>query len=263
MKMIYFLVNKIEILGNIFINIIINIGEAGILLTDVLFANILNKKNYKYFIRNIYFIGVLSLGIIILSAFFIGMVVGFQGYYILKDFGKEEIIGQMSTLIIIRELAPVISALLFTGRTGTSLTTEICLMKNTDQLSSIDMMGIDSIKKIITPRFWAGMLSMFILSIVFIVIAVFGCYFSTVFLLEIDTNVFWINIKENIDFKLDVINSLIKSIIFSFIIVWISIYQGIKSKSTMESIALSTTNTVVYSSFVILSLNYFLTSIMF
>jgi len=133
MKMIYFLVNKIEILGNIFINIIINIGEAGILLTDVLFANILNKKNYKYFIRNIYFIGVLSLGIIILSAFFIGMVVGFQGYYILKDFGKEEIIGQMSTLIIIRELAPVISALLFTGRTGTSLTTEICLMKNTDQ----------------------------------------------------------------------------------------------------------------------------------
>lgn len=261
--MIYFIITSLELIGKKTIEIITTVGEAGILLKNSLLSSKIQKKDLKHFIRHVYFIGVLSLGIIILSGLFIGMVVGLQGHYILKRFGTEEIIGQMTALTIIRELGPVVSALLFTGRTGASLTAEICIMKSTDQLSSMEMMGIDPIKKIITPRFWAGILSMTLLALIFIVVAIIGSYLSTVCWLNVDHDIFWTSIRESVDFKLDIINSLIKSVIFGFIITWISIFQGMSSKPTAEGIALSTTNTVVYSSFIILSLNFFLTAIMF
>lgn len=263
MKMIYFIIISLELIGKKTIEIIISIGEAGILLKNSLLDSKIKKKDVKHLIRHLYFIGVLSLGIIILSGLFIGMVVGLQGHYILKKFGTEDIIGQMTALTIIRELGPVMSALLFTGRTGASLTAEICIMKSTDQLLSMEMMGIDPIKKIITPRFLSSIISMTLLALIFIVVAILGSYLSTVCWLNLDSNIFWISIKENVDFKLDIINSLIKSIIFGFIITWISVFQGLNSKPTAEGIALSTTNTVVYSSFIILSLNFFLTAIMF
>jgi len=260
MKMIYSIINK---LGINTIELIKEVGIAGILIKNSLLTSGIAKRDFKQFIRHIYFIGVLSLGIIILSALFIGMVVGLQGHYILKKFGTEEVIGQMTALTIIRELGPVVSALLFTGRTGASLTAEICLMKSTDQLSSMEMMGIDPIKKIITPRFWSGIFSMVLLALIFIVVAIMGSYLSTVYWLGVDGDMFWASVKDSVDFKLDVINSLIKSLLFGFIITWISVFQGIRSKPTAESVALSTTNTVVYSSFIILSLNFFLTAIMF
>jgi len=263
MKMIYSIINSLESIGKKAINIIIDIGSAGILLKNSLLTNIIKKRDLKQFIRHIYFIGVLSLGLIILSGLFIGMVVGLQGYSILKRFGAEGIIGQMSALTIIRELGPVVSALLFTGRTGASLTAEICIMKSTEQLSSMEMMGIDPIKKIITPRFWAGIISMTLLALIFIMVAIIGSYLSTVYWLGVDNDAFWMSIRDSIDIKIDILNSLIKSIIFGFIITWISVFQGIHSKPTAEGIALSTTNTVVYSSFIILSLNFFLTAIMF
>lgn len=263
MKKIFFIISSIESLGVKFINFLIAIGKSGILLKNILFSNLIFKRSLKHFFRHLYFIGVLSLGIIILSALFIGMVVGLQGYYILQKFGTEEIIGQMTALTIIRELGPVVSALLFTGRTGASLTAEICLMKSTEQLLAMEMMGVDTIKKVVVPRFWAGLLSMVLLSLIFIVVAILGSYLSTVCWLNLDNDVFWMSIKENVDFKIDIFNSIIKSFIFGFIITWISLFQGIDSKSTAEGIAMSTTNTVVYSSFVILFLNFFLTSIMF
>jgi len=261
--MIYLIKNIIKTLGIKGVNYIISIGNASLLIKNIFTSNIIKKNNITYFIKLIYFIGVLSLGIIILSGFFIGMVVGLQGYYILKKFGAEQVIGQMVTLTIIRELGPVVNALLFTGRTGASLTTEIGLMKSTEQLSSIEMMGIDPIKKIIAPRFWAIIISMILLSIIFIVTAIIGSYISTVYWLQLDNNTFWASIQSSIDFKLDIINSLIKSVIFSFIIGIISLYQGLYSKPTTEGIATATTNTVVHSSFLILGLNFLLTAIMF
>lgn len=260
MKTIYLIIVSI---GEKIISLINELGKAAILLKKSIVAVIHLKKNAKNFIRHVYFIGVLSLGLIILSGVFIGMVVGLQGYYILKKFGTEEIIGQMTALTIIRELGPVVSALLFAGRTGASLTAEICLMKNTDQITAMEMMGINPIIKVIAPRFWACILSMLILALIFIVVSIFGSYASTVLWLNVDSDIFWTSIRENIDFKIDIINSLIKSLIFGFIISWISIYQGLNSKTTTEGIALSTTNTVVYSSFIILSFNFFLTAIMF
>ncbi len=169
----------------------------------------------------------------------------------------------MTALTIIRELGPVVSALLFTGRTGASLTAEICIMKSTEQLSSMEMMGVDPVGHRIIKKKRAGILSMSILAIIFIVVAIFGSYLSTVIWLDVDSDAFWGSIQDSIDFKIDIINSLIKSIIFGFIITWTSVFQGINSKPTAEGIALSTTNTVVYSSFIILSLNFFLTAIMF
>ncbi|HIH2763196.1 MAG TPA: lipid asymmetry maintenance ABC transporter permease subunit MlaE [Candidatus Azoamicus sp.] len=263
MKKIFFIVNKIESLGLNFINFIVVIGRSVLLLKSVIFSKLDFKKDFKQFLKHVYFIGVLSLGIIVLSALFIGMVVGLQGHYILQKFGTEEIVGQMSALTIIRELGPVVSALLFTGRTGASLTAEICLMKSTEQLLALEMMGIDTIKKVIAPRFWAGLISMALLSLIFIVVALFGSYLSTVCFLNLDNDVFWMSIRENVDFKIDIVNSIVKSFIFGFIITWISVFQGVDSKSTAEGVAMSTTNTVVYSSFIILGLNFFLTSIMF
>ncbi len=263
MKKIFFIINKIEMLGLKFIDFITAVGQSALLLKNIIFSNLDLQKNFRQFLRYLYFIGVLSLGIIVLSALFIGMVVGLQGHYILQKFGTEEIIGQMTALTIIRELGPVVSALLFTGRTGASLTAEICLMKSTEQLLAMEMMGIDTIKKVIAPRFWAGLISMVLLSLIFIVVAVFGSYLSTVCFLNLDADIFWMSIRENVDFKIDIVNSIIKSFIFGFIITWISIFQGVYSNSTAEGIAISTTNTVVYSSFIILGLNFFLTSIMF
>lgn len=260
MKTIYLIICNF---GQKIINLITDIGNSIILLKDSIKTILSIRKNFKQFIRHLYFIGVLSLGLIILSAIFIGMVVGLQGYYILKKFGTEDIIGQMTALSIIRELGPVVSALLFAGRTGASLTAEICLMKSTDQITAIEMMGINPIIKIVTPRFWACATSMVLLAIIFIVVAIFGSYLSTVLWLNVDNDVFWTSIKENIDFNIDIINSIIKSLFFGFIISWISIYQGLNSKPTADGIAISTTNTVVYSSFIILSLNFFLTAIMF
>jgi phospholipid/cholesterol/gamma-HCH transport system permease protein len=260
MKTIYLIIVNI---GEKIIGIINELGNATILLKKTIVAILNLKKNIKNFIRQIYFIGVLSLGLIILSGLFIGMVVGLQGCYILKKFGTEELIGQMTALTIIRELAPVVSALLFAGRTGASLTAEICLMKNTDQITAMEMMSVNPIIKIIAPRFLACIVSMIILALIFIVVSIVGSYVSTVLWLNVDNDIFWTSIRENIDFRTDIINSLIKSLIFGFIISWISIYQGLNSKPTNEGIALSTTNTVVYSSFIILSFNFCLTAIMF
>ena len=263
MKKVVLLFNSIELLGLKFLSLIYSIGRAGILLSNIVFSTIKSKKFMTQTFRHVYFIGVLSLGIIIVSALFIGMVVGLQGYYILQKFGAEEIIGQMTSLTIIRELGPVISALLFTGRTGASLTAEICLMKNTEQLLAMEMMGVDPIRLVIAPRFWAGLFSMVFLSLIFIVVAIFGSYVSTVCCLNLDSDIFWSSIRENIDLKIDVFNSIIKSFFFGFIIIWISLFQGVFSKPTAEGIAISTTHTVVYSSFLILGLNFFLTSVMF
>lgn len=260
-NIIKIIILKIQIIGEYLVYFITNIGKAIFMLKNSIYGNI--NINRKQIIKNLYFIGVLSLGIIIVSGFFIGMVVGLQGYNILKKFGAEQLSGQMISLTIIRELGPVVSALLFSGRTGASLTAEIGLMKSTEQLSSMEMMGIDPLKKIIAPRFLSGIFSLFFLNLIFVLTAIFGSYVTTSYFLNVDNTIFWSSIKEIINFRLDILNSIIKSIIFGFIITWISIFQGLKCNSTSEGLGVSTTNTVVYSSFAILGINFLLTVIMF
>ncbi len=263
MKKIYFLISYLEYLGKNFIQFIVTVGQAGIFLVSILLSRVIYKRNIAHFVKQFYFIGVLSVGLIVVSALFIGMVVGLQGYYIIHKFGTEDIVGEMASLTIVRELAPVVNAMLFTGRTGASLTAELCLMKSTDQLISMEMMGVPPIKKLIVPRFWCGLISMLFLALLFITVSLFGCYLSTVVYLKMDHDIFWSGVREHLDFKIDILNSLIKSIVFAFVIMWVSLFQGINSDSTANGIARATTNTVVYSTFIILGLNFFLTAIMF
>lgn len=263
MKKIYFIFKFFDFIGKRSVSFVITLGVAVIFLFSILFSRIDLKKNKYEFIRQFYFIAFLSLGLIVISSLFIGFVVGLQACCIVQSFGSHDFVGKTSSLTIVRELGPVVTAILFTGRTGASLTAEISLMKTTDQLAAMEMMGISYIKKIIAPRFWCSLFAMFFLSAIFMILAILGCYVSSVLYLNIDHYVYLSSIKENLSFRVDIINSLFKSFIFGFIITWISLFQGVISNSTNSGIAKSTTNTVVYSIFIILVLNFFLTLVMF
>ena len=210
----------------------------------------------------LYFVGVLSTLIIVVSALFIGMVVGLQGYNTLEKFGATSQLGQLLALSIARELGPVISALLFAGRAGSALTAEIGLMKATEQLDSMDMMGVDPLGRVIYPRFWAGMITLPLLAFIFSAVAVYGGYFVGVHWLGIDAGSFWSNMQAAVNFRTDVLSGVIKSVVFAFAIIWISVFQGVASVPTAEGISQATTRTVVYSSLAVLGLDFILTAIM-
>ena len=190
------------------------------------------------------------------------MVVGLQGYNTLDKFGATAQLGQLLALSITRELGPVVTALLFAGRAGSALTAEIGLMKATEQLSSMDMMGVDPLWRIIYPRFFAGLISLPILSLIFSAVAIYGGYFVGVSWLGIDSGSFWSNMSASVDFKLDVVSGIIKSIVFGFVTTWVSVYQGFDCIPTSEGISRATTKTVVYSSLLILGLDFILTAMM-
>ena len=191
------------------------------------------------------------------------MVMGFQGLTILKKFNASQALGQLVALSLIRELGPVISAMLFTGRAGATITAEISLMKATEQLSSMEIMGVDPIHRIISPRFLAGQISMPLLSLIFIMTAIYGSYIVGVVLFDIDHGAFWANMQASIDFKKDILNSMLKSFIFGIVISWISTYQGFFSKQTSNGINIATTKTVINSTLMVLFLDLLLTTIMF
>jgi len=214
-------------------------------------------------IQQLYFVGVLSVLIITLSGLFIGMVLGLQGYTILAKFGAEQALGQLVALSLVRELGPVVGALLFAGRAGSALTAEIALMKTTEQLSSMEMMGVDPLRRIIAPRFWAGQISMPLLSLIFTAVAVLGGYMVGVEWLGVDKGAFWANMQQNVDFNKDIMNGVIKSIVFGTVVTWIAVYQGAECVPTADGIGRATTRTVVYASLAILGLDFFLTAVMF
>jgi phospholipid/cholesterol/gamma-HCH transport system permease protein len=221
------------------------------------------KMGTQLWIAQLYSVGCLSLIIIVVSSLFIGMVLGLQGYTILRKFGADQALGQLIALSVVRELGPVVCALLFAGRAGTAITAEIGLMKATDQLSSMEMLGVNPIRRIVAPRFWAGQVSMPILSLIFAVVAIYGGYLVGVKWLGVDSGAFWANMQHSVDFSQDVMNGLIKSIVFGTVITSIAVYQGYECIPTAEGIGRATTRTVVYSSLAILCLDFFLTAIMF
>lgn len=256
------MIDKLAFLGQRGIQNLQSIGQSGVFLLAIFFRYPDLKRLGPDLRVQLHFVGVLSCIIIVVSALFIGMVVGLQGYNTLQKFGAASQLGQLLALSIARELGPVISALLFAGRAGSALTAEIGLMKATEQLASMDMMGVDPLGRIIYPRFLAGFLSLPILSLIFSAVAVYGGYFVGVEWLGVDAGSFWSNMQAAVDFKLDVLSGIIKSIVFAFVVVWIAVFQGFSCIPTAEGISQATTRTVVYSSLAVLGLDFILTAMM-
>ena len=257
------IIKQLQSIGRSGLVYIGNIGQATTLLYHALVGKPDFSAGFARLIQQLYSVGVLSLIIIVLSASFIGMVLGLQGYTILVKFGAEHALGQLIALSLVRELGPVVGALLFAGRAGSALTAEISLMKTTEQLSSMEMMGIDPLRRIIAPRFWAGQISMPILTLIFNCVAILGGYMVGVEWLGVDSGAFWANMQSAVDFQDDVVNGLIKSVVFGTVITWIAVFQGMDCPPTSEGIGRATTRTVVYSSLAILGLDFFLTAVMF
>jgi len=214
-------------------------------------------------VQQIYNIGVLSLVIIVVSGMFVGMVLGLQGYNTLSGFGAESSLGVVVALGLVRELGPVITALLFAGRAGSALAAEIGLMKATEQLSAMEMMAVDPVKRVVAPRFLAGVISMPLLAAIFSVIGILGGYLIGVDLLGVDSGAYWTQIHQNLDLMDDVLNGVIKSIVFGIAVTWIAVFQGYSATPTSEGVSRATTTTVVVASLVVLGLDFVLTGLMF
>lgn len=240
-----------------------SVGRASIAIFSAIFSKPDFVHGPQRLLAQLYSVGVLSLVIILISGFFIGMVLGLQGYNILSRFGADQALGELIALSMVRELGPVVGALLFAGRAGSALTAEISLMKTTEQLSSMEMMGVDPLHRVIAPRFWAGQISLPMLTMIFNAVAIIGGYLVGVDWLGVDDGAFWSNMQVSVDFKDDIENGIIKSAVFGGVITWIAVFQGLNSIPTSEGIGRATTKTVVYSSLCVLGLDFFLTAVMF
>lgn len=249
--------------GQIGLDFSATIGRSGVFFMHAFFGLALTLKGLRLLVHQIYKIGVLSLVIIVVSGLFIGMVLALQGYNILIDYGSEQAIGQMVALTLVRELGPVVTALLFAGRAGSALTAEIGLMKATEQLSSMEMMGVDPLKRVIAPRLWAGFISMPLLAVIFSAVGVFGGMLVGVDWLGVFEGSFWANMQSSVEFSDDVLNGVIKSVVFGLVCSWIAVFQGYDLVPTSEGISIATTKTVVYSSLAVLGLDFILTAVMF
>lgn len=237
-------------------------GKAGVLLSRALFYRPRISKGFPLVVQQIYAEGVLSLLIILLSSLFIGMVLALQGYHTLSKFGAAQELGPMVALSVARELGPVVTAILFAGRAGSALTAEIALMKTTDQLASMEMMAVDPIQRIISPRLWGGLISLPMLTLIFNVSAIYGAYLVGVKWLGLDAGVFWANMQSAVEFRADILNGILKSLVFGFAVTWIALTQGYQATPTSAGIAHATTRSVVFSSLAILGLDFVLTAMM-
>jgi phospholipid/cholesterol/gamma-HCH transport system permease protein len=211
----------------------------------------------------VHFIGNYSLMIIAVSGLFVGFVLGLQGFYTLSRYGSEQALGLLVALSLTRELGPVITALLFAGRAGTSLTAEIGLMKAGEQLSAMEMMAVNPLQRVIAPRFWAGVIAMPILAAIFSAVGVFGGYIVGVQLIGVDEGAFWSQMQGGVELWQDIANGVIKSMVFGIAVTFIALFQGYEAKPTPEGVARATTRTVVIASLMVLWLDFVLTALMF
>ena len=211
----------------------------------------------------IHFLGNHSLAIIAVSGLFVGFVLSLQGYYILQRYGSSEALGLMVALSLVRELGPVVAALLFAGRAGTSLTAEIGLMKAGEQLAAMEMMAVDPIRRVLAPRFWGGVIAMPLLAAVFSAVGILGGWLVGVMLIGVDTGAFWSQMQNGVDVFVDVGNGLIKSVVFGVTVTFIALLQGYECKPTPEGVSRATTRTVVVASLAVLALDFVLTAMMF
>lgn len=253
---------RITALGRGTLDLLESLGRAGIFLLQSSIG-IPSREGWHLWLRQMHFVGVMSLAIILVSGVFIGMVLSLQGYTILVDFGAEEALGQMVALSLLRELAPVVAALLFAGRAGSALTAEIGLMKATEQLTSMEMIGVDPLRRVVAPRLWAGFVSLPLLTVGFSVVGIWGGYLVGVEWLGVFEGAYWSGMQSSVGFLDDVGNGLIKSLVFALVVTWIAVFQGYDLIPTSEGISRATTRTVVYSSLAVLGLDFVLTTLMF
>jgi phospholipid/cholesterol/gamma-HCH transport system permease protein len=250
-------------LGQVTLKSLRKLGRANFFLVHILagLGDLLRRP--QLLVGQLYSVGVLSILLITVSGLFVGMVLALQGYNVLSDFGAEESLGVMVAASLVRELGPVVTALLFSGRAGSALTAEIGLMKATEQLSGMEMMAVDPIKRIIAPRFFAGVVSMPLLAGLFTAVGVMGGYFVGVGLLGVDQGPFWSQMQAKIDFYDDTVNGFIKSLVFGAIVTWIAVFEGHDALPTAEGVSRATTRSVVYSAFAVLGSDFLLTALMF
>ncbi len=250
-------------LGRDGLAVIGTLGRAGMIVALALFGPPDFRHGPTLLIRQLYNVGVLSLLIIAVSGFFVGMVLALQGYNLLIRFDAVEALGQAVSVTLVRELGPVISALLFAGRAGSALTAEIGLMKATEQLAAMEVIGVDPIRRVIRPRLWAGIIAMPLLAQIFNVVALWGAVIVGVGWLGVNVDAFWINMQDYLEFGRDIFNGVIKAAVFGGVITWIAVFQGYNTAPTSEGISRATTRTVVYSSLAVLGMDFLLTAVMF
>ena len=253
---------QIQSLGRVGLDFCHRVGRSGLFLLEVVLQPPKWRQAWPMFAQQMYRVGILSLPIILLSALFIGMVVALQGYNTLQKFGASQELGQLLALSVLRELGPVVTGLLFAGRAGSALTAEIGLMRATDQLSCMEMMAVDPLWRVIAPRFWAGIIAMPVLAILFNLTAIYGGQLVGVQWLGVDSGSFWSNMQSAVGFRVDILGGLIKSVVFGFVITWVAVYQGYFAAPNAAGISRATTKTVVYSSLMVLGLDFILTAVM-
>jgi phospholipid/cholesterol/gamma-HCH transport system permease protein len=257
------LVDQISAIGAAVRGIIPGFGYGFRFFMRMLALSFVALKRPKLIIDQIHFVGNYSLSIILVSGLFVGFVLGLQGYYTLQRYGSEQALGLLVALSLVRELGPVVAALLFAGRAGTSLTAEIGLMKAGEQLSAMEMMAVNPMARVLAPRFIAAIISLPLLAALFSAVGVLGGYLVGVPLIGVDSGAFWSQMQAGVDVFNDVGNGIIKSIVFGFVCAHIALYVGYEAQPTPEGVARATTTTVVASSLAVLACDFFLTALMF
>lgn len=257
------LIERVRLFGRGGIDVLAVLGRSGMFLGHALFGRGSVGGGFQLLVKQLYSVGVMSLLIVVVSGIFIGMVLSLQGFSILAKYGSEQAVGQMVALTLLRELGPVVTALLFAGRAGSALTAEIGNMKSTEQLSSLEMIGVDPLKYIVAPRLWAGFISLPLLAMIFSVVGIWGGSWVAVDWLGVYEGSFWANMQNSVNFADDVLNGVIKSLVFAFVVTWIAVFQGYDCEATSEGISRATTKTVVYASLAVLGLDFILTALMF
>jgi phospholipid/cholesterol/gamma-HCH transport system permease protein len=220
-------------------------------------------RRTQLLLNEIYFSGTLSLIIIIVSGLFVGLVLGLQGYETLKRYGSAEALGTLVALALVRELGPVVAALLFASRAGSAITAKIGIMKATEQLSAMEMMAVDPFARVLSPIFWGGVISMPLLAAIFSAVGVFGGYLIGVVIIGVDSGAFWSQMQANVDLQEDILNGLIKSLVFGVAVTLIALFEGYDAPPTAEGVSYAVTRTVVTSALAVLALDFVLTSFMF
>jgi len=263
MNLINRLIDRLQQIGAATIHSFRRLGRASVFLLEVISSCVSLFVRPMLVVKQLYSVGVQTLIIIVVAGLFVGMVMALQSYYALVDFGAEDSVGVMVALSLLRELGPVVTALLFAGRAGSALTAEIGLMKATEQLSGMEMMAVNPMQRIVAPRFMAGVISMPLLATIFSAVGVIGAYLVVVQLLGLDSGAFWSQPQNKVDLHLDLYNGIIKSVVFGVVATWIAVFEGYDCIPTSEGLGQATTRTVVHSSLAILFLDFVLTALMF
>ncbi len=257
------MMSSLQRLGRMTLRFFARLGRGNLFMLRVLAGMPSVLPRFRLLVAQVYHVGFLSLPIIVVASLNVGMVLGLQMYNTLVDFDAESALGPVVALSLVRELGPVVAALLFAGRAGSALTAEIGLMKATEQLSGMEMMAVDPVRRIVAPRLLAGIFALPLLAILFSAVGIGGGYFVGVGLLGVDEGAFWSQMQDKVDWREDVLNGIIKSAVFGVVVTWIAVFEGYEAEPTAEGVSQATTRSVVFSSLAVLGLDFVLTAFMF